>query len=264
MMNYWAKRNYENLNKIAGKTEKSINYKLRVYYGKVMKRVIKDFEDTFNKLIATISEGKQITPADVYKLDRYWQLQNQVKQEMHKLGNYEIALLSKAFEQEWIEVYNSIQLPLNTPTFATVDADSAKAMINTVWLADGKHFSKRIWNNTENLVETLNDGLIHCVITGKKPGELKKILRERFNVSYNKADTLVKTEIAHIQTTAAAQRYKDAGLEMYEFYAEPDDRTCGDCADLHGKKFYYSDMQPGINCPPMHPRDRCTILPVID
>lgn len=51
--------------------------------------------------------------------------------------------------------------------------------------------------------DTLNEHLIHCVATGKTPGELKKLLQEDFGVSYGRADSLVRTELAHIQTQAA-------------------------------------------------------------
>ena len=138
-------------------------------------------------------------------------------------------------------------------------------MINTSWLPDGKNFSDRVWDNTAKLTETLNEQLVHCVITGKKTTELKKLLQERFNVSYNQANTLVRTEIAHIQTQAAAQRYKDYGLEYYEFLGREGD-SCGhepDCHDLNGKKFLLTEMKVGENAPPIHPNCRCCIIPVV-
>jgi hypothetical protein len=76
-------------------------------------------------------------------------------------------------------------------------------MINRVWVADGKSWSERVWDNTEKLQQTLNDNLVHCLVAGKKTTDLKNLLQEQFNVSYNRADSLVRTEIAHIQTQAA-------------------------------------------------------------
>ena len=49
-------------------------------------------------------------------------------------------------------------------------------MINQIWVADAKSWSQRIWDNTEKLVETLNENLIYCVATGKKTTELKNLL----------------------------------------------------------------------------------------
>lgn len=260
---YWIDRLIKTQNAIADKTVEDIQRQLKKYYKDAMNQVISDFEATYDKLLATVEDGREPTPADLYKLDKYWQMQAQLKNEMQTLGDKEIALLSEKFEKEWNDVYESFALTSKN-SFSTISTRNAKAAINTAWLSDGKNFSQRVWNNTDKLVETLNDNLINCVITGKKTTELKQLLQKRFNVSYNAADMLVRTETAHIQTQAAAQRYKDYGLKEYEFLADPDERTCSVCAALDGKRFLLSEMKPGVNAPPMHPRDRCCIVPVVN
>jgi SPP1 gp7 family putative phage head morphogenesis protein len=259
MSKYWAERVAASQNKVADKTIGDIEKQLKKYYSSAMKRTIDDFEATYNKLLATMEDGKEPTPADLYKLDRYWQMQGQLKQEMQKLGDKEIKLLSSRFEKEWREIYNSFALS-SDKAFNIPSSANAKAMINSTWLADGKNFSQRIWDNTEKLVETLNDNLIHCVVTGKKPTELKRILQERFNVSYSQADALVRTEAAHVQTMAAQQRYKDSGVTMVEVLADEDERRCDVCGKLHETKHPIDGPMPV----PAHPRCRCCIVPVID
>lgn len=262
-MAYWAERIARAQNAITNKTINDIQRQLKKYYTAAMKKVIADFEATYDKITATENADREPTPADLYKLDRYWQMQAQLKAEMQKLGDKEIALMSEKFEKEWKSIYDATALP-SSSAFSTISSNDANALINTSWLSDGKNFSQRVWGNTEKLVETLNDNLMHCIVTGKPTTELKKLLQERFLVSYNQANTLVKTEAAHIQTQAAAQRYKDYGLKYYEFLADPDEKTCSRCAALDRKKFLYSEMVPGKNAPPMHPNDRCTIIPVVD
>jgi hypothetical protein len=51
-------------------------------------------------------------------------------------------------------------------------------MINRVWVADGKSWSERVWDNTEKLQQTLNDNLVHCLVAGKKTTDLKNLLQE--------------------------------------------------------------------------------------
>ena len=261
--NYWLNRMLKTQKAIADKTINDIEKQLVKYYGKAMKNVIYDFEVTYDKLLATIESGNEPTPADLYKLDRYWKMQAQLRNELQKLGDKQIVLLSKEFEKEWNEIYKATVLP-SDKAFSTISTNNAKSMINNVWLADGKNFSQRVWDNTERLSQTLNDELINCVVTGKKTTELSKKLQRRFEVSAYRANTLVRTEVAHIQTQASVQRYKDYGLTKYIFLAETDERTCGVYESLDGKEFYYSEMQVGVNCPPMHPNDRCTIIPVIE
>ena len=115
--------------------------------------------------------------------------------------------------------------------------------------------------------ERLNEQLLNTVITGKKTTELKNLLQERFGVSYSRANTLVRTELAHIQTEAAKKRYEDYGLEQYEILGNDDD-TCGnhsvDCHEMDGKVFYYHEMSVGKNAPPFHPNCKCCIVPVVN
>lgn len=266
MNNYWAERTAKAQEKISTKSEKAIRKQLIKYYNSTMNRVIKDFENTYNKVLAQAAEGQEITPALLYRLDTYWQLQAQTRAELEKLGAKQIALLSKEFELNWFEIYYSISLP-GERAFNTLDKSLVRQMINTIWCADGKSFSQRIWDNTNRLMETLNEGLLHVVASGKKTTELKKVLQERFGVSYSRANTLVRTELSHIQTVAAKQRYEDYGLTHYEILGNDDD-SCGnhsvDCHQMDGKKFLYSEMNVGVNAPPFHPNCKCSIIPVID
>ena len=133
-------------------------------------------------------------------------------------------------------------------------------MINQIWCADGVSWSSRVWKNTALLQQELNDNLIECPLAGRKTSELKKLLQERFNVSYNRADSIVRTEMAHIQTQAAKQRYADAGLEEVEVWADKDERRCDVCGKLHKKRFPVNAKMPI----PAHPNCRCCILPVVE
>lgn len=249
--------------RISDKSIEEIDKQLKKYYSSSMKRVINDFEATYDKLLATIEKGKEPTPADLYNLDKYWKMQAQLRKELQKLGDKEMVLLSKKFEQSWFDVYNSVALKSETP-YSTISKETVQEMINSVWCADGKTWSQRVWDNTERLAETLNEKLIECVVTGKKSTELKNILQDRFNVSYSRAEALVRTEIAHIQVQAASKRYEDYGLDYYEILGREEHEIGCDCKKMHGKKFKLSEMRIGVNAPPFHPNCRCDIMPVID
>lgn len=257
-MSYWQDRQAAIQEKLTNKTIKQTEKQMRKYYASAMERTLADFEATYNKIMAAVEEGRQPTPADLYKLDKYWQGQAQLRKELRKLGDKQLVLLSKAFEENWFEIYYSFG-ELGGSSFSTVDTTMVQQMINSIWCADGKSWSQRIWENTERLAAELNEGLIHCVATGKKTSELKKVLQERFGVSYSRADALVRTELAHIQTQAAKQRYEDAGLQEVEIWAPKDERQCEVCGELHQKRY-----PVGAEVPiPAHPRCRCCILPVV-
>lgn len=256
---YWADRMSRMQAELTNKNIKRINKQLKKYYGKAMNRVIADFESTYDKLLTTQEAEKQPTPADLYKLDKYWQMQAQLKYELQKLGDKQVSALSKIFETQFFDIYYSIAIP-GKKAFSTINKEGALQMINSIWCADGKSFSQRVWDNIESLVETLNDNLIHCVITGKKTTELKKLLQDRFSVSYSRADTVVRTEMSHIQNQAAQKRYEDYGIQEFEVWADKDERRCDVCGKLHKTKYPIGAQVPI----PAHPRCRCSIIPVVE
>lgn len=261
-MDYWQERLAASQLALTDKNRKQIEKQLKKYYGAAANRIIEDFERTYEKIESMREQGKEPTPADLYKLDKYWQAQGRLRHELQRLGEREVATMTKIFEINFFDIYYSFSLEGAKP-FNTIDVMGARQIINQIWCADGKTWSQRIWDNIELLAETLNEELIHCVSSGKRITDLKNILQERFGVSYNRADALVRTELAHIQTQAAKKRYEDYGLEEYEFLADPDERTCSDCAALDGKRFRYAEMVEGKNAPPIHPNDRCCIVPII-
>lgn len=259
MSNYWKDRLANSQNNVSQKTTKQLEKQIKKYYADTVKRTIKEFEDTYNKILRDVQHDRKPTPADLYKLDKYWKMQAQMRKELQKMGDKQISALTKAFETNFFDVYYSIGIP-GLEAYSTIDTEAVNQMINQIWVADGKSWSKRIWDNTELLAETLNEELINCVVSGEKTSVLKKKLLARFDVSYSNVDSLVRTELAHIQTQAAQKRYEDYGIEMFEVWADPDERRCDVCGKLHKKRFPAS-AQPPI---PAHPRCRCCIVPVIE
>jgi SPP1 gp7 family putative phage head morphogenesis protein len=256
---YWAERGEKAQTALSNKNIRKIEKQLQKYYISAATRAIKDFESVYDKILLRQAEGKEVTPADLYKLDKYWQAQAALRQELNKLGEKQIALLTRNFETNFFEIYYSFALE-GVEAFNTIDRGAAMALINSVWVADGKTWSQRIWGNTERLAETLNEELVNCVVTGKKTTELKKMLQERFDISYRRADTLVRTEITHIQTVAATERYRSYGVQEVEILVNDDEHTCELCKALKGKRFPI-DATPPL---PVHPNERCCVVPVIE
>ena len=256
---YWQERQAAAQAKLTAKNVAETQKQIKRYYKRTMENVIGQFEATYNKVLLSIEDGKEPTPADLYKLDTYWKMQAQIKDELTKLGDKQAKLLSENFVNEWYEIYEAIAYK-DDLFFAEIDKSAVEQMINQIWCADGKSWSSRIWKNTELLQQELNDNLIDCLLTGKKTTELKNLLQERFSVSYSRADSIVRTEMAHIQTQAAQKRYEDAGITEVEVWADKDERRCDVCGKLHQKRYPIGAKMPI----PAHPRCRCTIIPVIE
>lgn len=256
--NYWANRMENANNVLTERHRKLIDKQMRKYYQSISAQVIAEFEDTYNKLLATMEAGKAPTPADLYKLDKYWQTTKQAEKQLTKLGRKQISLLTKNFRTQFYDAYNYFKMD-STPMFNTIDKGAVEQLLQQIWCVDGKSWSQRIWENTAALQQTLNDELIHCVAAGKNPSHLKQLLQERFNVSFNRADVLVRTELAHIQTQAAQQRYKEYGIEQMQVWVDEDERTCKICSKHEGEIYSVHDRMPV----PFHSRCRCCMIPVI-
>lgn len=256
---YWGERAADIQTRLTEKNVKQTEAQLRKYYKKSMENTIGQFHTTYNKVFSRIAEGKEPTPADLYKLDTYWKMQAQLKNELVKLGDAQAELLSKQFTTQWQQIYEAMAYT-DDLFFDEIDSKMAQQMINEIWCADGKTWSQRIWDNTDLLQQRLNDTLIECLITGRNPDYLKKMLMEDFSASFENADMLVRTEMAHIQTQAAKQRYKDYGIQEVEILADEDERRCKVCGKLHQKRFPIGAQVPI----PAHPRCRCCIVPVVD
>lgn len=258
-MNYWAQRNIKAQRNLSKKSVQEIEEQLIKYYLGAQEKIIGQFIETYNKVLLSVAEGREPTPADLYKLDSYWQGQAQLRDILKQLGNKEAELLSAQFIQQYIDIYNNTAIP-GVEAFNTVDIEIARQVVESIWCADGKSWSERIWDNIAELMQTLEDELTNCLITGKKTTELKQILQNRFNVSYHRADMLIRTEIAHITTQAAQKRYTDYGVEMVEVWADKDERQCEYCGTLHMKRYPVGGKMPI----PAHPNCRCNLIPVVE
>ena len=75
MADYWKNRLFEAQKKWTDKDIDVINKILRHYYKIARENIVEDFEAVYDKVLAQAEEGKPITPADLYKLDRYYQTQ---------------------------------------------------------------------------------------------------------------------------------------------------------------------------------------------
>jgi SPP1 gp7 family putative phage head morphogenesis protein len=257
--NYWQDREAAALAKITGRSVKETEKLLAKSYANSARKVVEEFEATYEKLLNTIEDGRDPTPADLYKLDKYWEMSAKLNFELRALGEKQEKILSKKFLDEFAEIYGAISFN-DIKAFSTIDREGMVKAINSIWCADGKTWSQRIWKNVELLQETLQEELIHCVTAGKKTTELKNLLQERFDVSYRQADSVVRTEMAHIQTSAAKQRYSDYGIQEVQVWADKDERRCEVCGKLHMKKFPIHAAMPI----PAHPRCRCSIIPVVE
>ena len=116
----------------------------------------------------------------------------------------------------------------------------------------------------DKLLRELETALSRSFVRGDPLQRTTKQFAERMGVSESRAATLIHTESAHAAAEATAKGYKETGVSEYQFDASLDLKTCAVCGALDGKTFPASVRETGVSYPPIHPRCRCTTVPVTE
>jgi hypothetical protein len=124
---------------------------------------------------------------------------NGINRKLTSLGTSEIKIHNKTLLKMYDEV-QSIITNNSIPTISNsyIPQGRAEEVLKSVWCADGKHWSDRVWKNKEMLQEAIEKGLMDCVVRGVPRAEFAKTLSDAFNVGFNMADRLVRTELAFV------------------------------------------------------------------
>ena len=133
-------------------------------------------------------------------------------------------------------------------------------------------FSQRIWAHQQAMKADVSKLLQQGLIQGKGSRELAKDLRKYYigderlkngkSGARYRTETLMRTELARVQTEAQRQSFSRNGYDQYEFITNSG--CCEICQALNGQHFKVRDMMPGLNAPPMHPRCRCSVAAYAD
>lgn len=254
---YWVAREQESLlNAATGRAEKE----LAQQYIRCLNRTKKDLIALYSEIQAASADGSLLI-SDLYKFNRYYDLMNNLNSELNKLGLAE----KDIFEKYMTDLYaaNNALLSSSFGFQPIVDSQRVKDALNKVWCRDGKHWSDRIWANKALLQERVKDGVIDSIASGCGKDELVKQLMKDFNVGYNNADRIARTELSYVRNQSTYDSYKEAGIEYYQFLATDDDKTGEEDRELDGKIFRLDEAVIGVNYPPIHPNCRCSVLAVI-
>lgn len=147
-------------------------------------------------------------------------------------------------------------------TFAFVDKEMIEEILSYPW--SGFDFRTRVKINRDEFKKVVKQEITQMIIQGKGSKEVTESIAKKAGTSLSNASRIVHTEHSWVMGESSARAMKETGVEWYEYSAALDDRTCSTCGPLDGKTFELSKRTPGENASPMHPRCRCTELPVVD
>ena len=200
-------------------------------------------------------------------------LQLQVQNGIETLRNKENEMLEdyliKNYEDTYYHSLYEISKGLNLKTsFATLDRNKINQVIGKPWLKDGKTFSDRIWQDKEQLINTLRTKITQSFITGSTLDEavedISKFVSDKIKNKEYVARRLLETESAAYASKAQIEAFKSIAVEKYEIVATLDLHTSEICQEMDGKVFNISDQEIGVTVPPFHSHCRTVIAPYFD
>lgn len=207
------------------------------------------------------------SPAYRARLERLQDVMQQVDGLMenvyHQEQQFDTSFLRDLGEKAYYQsIYNVQKRTGFGFSFSHISKKQVDQVLRMNW--SGKHYSKRIWKNTENLAQTLKEEMLVSLLTGRTDRETAQIIEYKFGAGAIQARRLVRTESCFVAGELTARAYKECGVEKYRYLATLDLRTSEICRSLDGKVFLLSERQVGKNYPPMHPWCRSTTISIID
>lgn len=218
-------------------------------------------ESIRKKMLAEIN-----APAYQARIKRLEELNANIVSECNRLYGTELKLSTdlytnvaeKAFSRTVYDIQKGTGLGYS---FSQLPKSRIDEILRNNW--SGKHYSRRIWGNTQKLAENLKSDLLSGMLSGKSGRKIAEDISKRYGVSIKNAERLVRTETNYIANQSELESYKESGIEKYRFVATLDSRTSAVCQQLDGQEFPVSDAQAGVNLPPMHAHCRSTTISVI-
>ena len=206
-------------------------------------------------------------PAYRARLERLQDVMQQVDKLMenvyHQEQQFDTSFLRDLGEKAYYQSIYNVQKRTGLGfSFSHISQKQVDQVLRMNW--SGKHYSKRIWKNTENLAQTLKEEMLVSLLTGRTDRETAQIIENKFGAGAIQARRLVRTESCFVAGELTARAYEECGVEKYRYLATLDLRTSEICRSLDGKVFTLSERLVGKNHPPMHPWCRSTTISIID
>ena len=139
-----------------------------------------------------------------------------------------------------------------------VDERLLKQILQYPW--SGKHYSKALWDNTDQLAALARRELTLGFMARSGVDKMAKEIDDVMQRGRYAAQRLVRTEASYFANQGQILAYQEAGVEKYRFLGG----GCPICQRLNGQVFNLQEAKAGENLPPIHPNCKCTTVAAYD
>ena len=248
---YWQQRLEKLTNSLLLGQEKDTVAFLRAY-----KSSLTDIQTYVNQLYSKYSKDGVLTLNEMYKLNRYTNMENEIASIISSLGNkektYMKSELTKIYEKSYISTGKILVegIPTIAISFNKIPTGFVNKALSYPW--SGTDFITRIGVNNDVLISNLKQTLTRGFIQGDSISTMSKGLKSVVDIGATNSRRLIRTEAMHVIGASHNDTYKAAGVERVKFITAADDRVCADC-DLINGNIYDIDDAPII---PQHANSR--------
>lgn len=229
-----------------------------------LKRAYKEMKTSIMDLYLDVqSRGLDtITRTELYQFQKWSNLTSQIELQFGDLTNSQNEQFEKALKEIYEETFNrSLKdvLPNTSLDFTFLSDDHLDKKLKSMW--SGQDFKTLGKEGNEAVAQRLISSMEKMIVEGRNPEQLKKELMDDLNISYNKANRLIRTEGSFMFNEANKTAYKVANVAQVEILVEDD--ACDECLEYleTNDGIYDIDSVPHI---PAHPNCRCSIAPYIE
>lgn len=180
-------------------------------------------------------------------------------------------VLTLFLSDQFVTLNNKLEtkfLELETDIFQTefsfFDIDIPKDFTLILWGQDELSWKDRLRNDVNLWNYYCYKDVKQAILRQESIEDVLRSLDKRFLSIENVLERLGLSESSAMTTVARKEIFKELGIKQFRYYTKADERTCEQCAPLHGLVFPMSSYEVGVNAPPIHPRCRCFTIPIMD
>lgn len=227
------------------------------------RQAYKKVEQDILRLYEELRDKGRLTTTQLYQYQRFLALRREIQKQCGAIDTALQANVTAALTNAYKETFEIVtDLIDSNSVWGIQNERMVQAVLKTDW--SGDTYSRRIWKNTRSVAKRMEAAVTDCITRGTSKDVYVKQIKQTFNVGFNAADRIVRTELMHVLGVAQIDTYYADGIKRVKWLAEIDGRVCAACAGLNGKVFDIEEFVSGSRPVIEHPNCRCTLLPVLD
>jgi hypothetical protein len=225
-----------------------------------VENAVKDDALALSKKMAALKEaGEEITPAMIYKEQRYKEMIQQLDKEVSKYNKQAVGAISEGQRGASLLGINGAQEAILTAVdpsnFNRINIGAVENMIG--FAGDGSPLGQLLEDDFGEAAKGLTDELIKGVATGLNPVQTARNMVNGMGVGLDRSLLIARTETNRAYRMSSTEQYRQSGVVIAFKRLAARDEACLACIVLDGEIYETAEELED------HPNGRCTVVPII-